>query len=429
MRVVPIMAVALLAAGAPFARLIASAPAQQNSASQAQATPDTDCDTYAASDLDPQRRANGIPFDKIDSAIPACERAVRKYPNSTRLIYQLGRAYAKKNDFKTAFVQYQKAADQGYVLAEYNLGVLYEKGWGVAMDEAQAAAWYRKAAQQGFVLAQSNLGNMYRNGQGVAQNYPEALSWLRKAAEQGNARAMGTIGVMYANAQGVPQDYTEAVSWWLKAAEQGEMISQAHLGIAYYSGQGVPQNHSEAAKWFRLAADQGYADAQYLLGLLYEHGDGVPKNLTEAADWYRKAAAQGNVEAHGKLAALDADAKAGRAAKLAGDATFEQAPAATPKTDSRQPNWKKIEMDNGAILAFDLNKVERGRGMADVTLYIDPTATGTYEIHNVRFDCQGHMIAPPPHPTVSLEPIITPLPPRSAGAQVQAIVCAGAGKK
>jgi cytochrome c-type biogenesis protein CcmH/NrfG len=121
MRVLPIGAFALLAAGALFALSIAPAPAHQNSASQiraasqAQAAPDTDCDTYAASDLDPQRKGTGVPFDKINSvlAIPACESAVRKYPNSTRLIYQLARAYAKKNDFRSAFVQYQKAADQG----------------------------------------------------------------------------------------------------------------------------------------------------------------------------------------------------------------------------------------------------------------------------------------------------------------------------
>ena len=66
--------------------------------------PATNCDTYAASDLDSQRKANGVPFDKINSvlAVPACESAVRKYPSSVRLIYQLGRAYAKKNDFRSA---------------------------------------------------------------------------------------------------------------------------------------------------------------------------------------------------------------------------------------------------------------------------------------------------------------------------------------
>jgi hypothetical protein len=45
---------------------------------------------------------------------------------------------------------------------------------------------------------------------------------------------------------------------------------------------------------------------------------------------------------------------------------------------SPPPNWKKIEAENGEILKFDLNEHERNArvsGHADLTLYIDPTAT------------------------------------------------------
>jgi cytochrome c-type biogenesis protein CcmH/NrfG len=78
--------------------------------------PVTDCDAYAASAGDPQRKANGVPLDEInpDLAVPACEAAVRQYPDSSRLIYQLGRAYQKANNFDAALVQYRKAADQGF---------------------------------------------------------------------------------------------------------------------------------------------------------------------------------------------------------------------------------------------------------------------------------------------------------------------------
>jgi hypothetical protein len=187
------------------------------------------------SDLDPQRKANGIPFDKIKSvlAIPACESAVRRYPNSVRLIYQLGRAYAKANDFGPAVMQYQKAADRGYVPSEYDLGALYEKGLCVAQDEAQAVAWYRRAAEQGFALAQSNLGNRYRNGQGVPQDYAEALKWLQEAADQGNANALVTLGTMYAAGQGVRQDYSEAVKFYRTAAQQGDAYGQTNLASMY----------------------------------------------------------------------------------------------------------------------------------------------------------------------------------------------------
>jgi TPR repeat protein len=39
-----------------------------------------------------------------------------------------------------------------------------------AQDYAEAVKWYRKAAEQGDVKAQSNLGVMYASGQGVKQD-------------------------------------------------------------------------------------------------------------------------------------------------------------------------------------------------------------------------------------------------------------------
>jgi TPR repeat protein len=33
--------------------------------------------------------------------------------------------------------------------AQYNLGVMYENGWGIPHDAETAVRWYRKAADQG----------------------------------------------------------------------------------------------------------------------------------------------------------------------------------------------------------------------------------------------------------------------------------------
>ena len=38
------------------------------------------------------------------------------------------------------------ASDQGDARARYNIGVLYERGWGVQQDYAEAMSWYRTAA-------------------------------------------------------------------------------------------------------------------------------------------------------------------------------------------------------------------------------------------------------------------------------------------
>ena len=61
-------------------------------------------------------------------------------------------------------------------------GHLYDKGQGVPQDYAQAALWYRKAAEQGYAVAQYNLGRLYDDGRGVPQDYAEAYFWLDLAA-------------------------------------------------------------------------------------------------------------------------------------------------------------------------------------------------------------------------------------------------------
>jgi len=63
--------------------------------------PLTDCDKYAGSPYDPSLKGAGVAADKIDPtlAIPACEEAVRNYPNNGRFLFQLGRSYfAAKDD-------------------------------------------------------------------------------------------------------------------------------------------------------------------------------------------------------------------------------------------------------------------------------------------------------------------------------------------
>ena len=105
--------------------------------------------------------------------------------------------------------------------AQYNLGVMYDKGQGVPQDYKTAVKWYRLAAEQGYAGAQYNLGTMYDNGQGVPQDYKTAVKWYRLAAEQGYADAQYNLGVMYSKGQGVPQDYKTAVKWYRLAAEQG----------------------------------------------------------------------------------------------------------------------------------------------------------------------------------------------------------------
>lgn len=76
-----------------------------------------------------------------------------------------------KGDFKAALVELQPLAEQGNAGAQFNLGLMYFNGTGVAQDDRQALNWFRLAADQGDAFAQFALGNMYFMGRGVGRNF------------------------------------------------------------------------------------------------------------------------------------------------------------------------------------------------------------------------------------------------------------------
>jgi len=83
-----------------------------------------------------------------------------------------GVAAYDRGDYATAVEEWLPIAEQGNADAQYNLGIMYDNGYGVPQDYAEAVRWYRLAAEQGYAKAQFVLGVMYDNGRGVPQDYP-----------------------------------------------------------------------------------------------------------------------------------------------------------------------------------------------------------------------------------------------------------------
>ena len=73
------------------------------------------------------------------------------------------------------------------------MGALYFVDDGILVDKTESAKWYRKAAEQGDVLAQFNLGVFYETGKGVPVDQEQAAIWYRKAAEQGHTDAQEAL--------------------------------------------------------------------------------------------------------------------------------------------------------------------------------------------------------------------------------------------
>jgi len=114
------------------------------------------------------------------------------------LLFSAGSAWAdyddavaayERGDYATAFQEFLPYAEQGNAKAQYNVGLMYDKGWGVPENDAEAAKWYRQAAEQGEADAQSNLGRMYARGDGVSQDRVKAYMWCSLAEAQGHKKA------------------------------------------------------------------------------------------------------------------------------------------------------------------------------------------------------------------------------------------------
>ncbi len=155
----------------------------------------------------------------------------------------------------------RSAAMAGDAAAEYEIGLRYAEGRGVAANAAEAVRWLEFAAKQGLAMAQFRLAGFYEKGMGVKKDIETARRLYRTAAEQGNAKAMHNLAVLYAEGAAVKPDYRTAAQWFRQAADHGVADSQYNLAILYARGIGVDQNLVESYKWFALAADQGDADA------------------------------------------------------------------------------------------------------------------------------------------------------------------------
>jgi TPR repeat protein len=198
---------------------------------------------------------------------------------------------------QTRFEEAKAKAEKGDIEAQYDLGVYYQLGEGVARNETEAAKWYRKAAEQGDATSQLFLGQCYDFGNGVTKDEAEAVKWYRKAAQQGEPRAQYSLGAMYAKGIGLAKDEVLAAKWYRKAANQGIVEAQESLGECYYDGKGVDMDKVGAVKWFRKAAEQGYWAAQNRLGACYAEGNGTTKDYVEAYKWLNLALSQGDENA------------------------------------------------------------------------------------------------------------------------------------
>ncbi len=223
-------------------------------------------------------------------------------PPSVRLFIKANQEF-KVGRSSAAFSLLTRAADDGDVDAEYQLGVFYEHGIGRARpDLAEALRWYRKAAADGDRAARNNLGYLYASGRGVIQDYAEAFKWYQLAASSGDAAAQSNLAGLYYRGRGIPRNPALAFRWYRAAALNGNAGAQSALGFLYQKGIGVKSDDKKALQWYLAAAQSGHVFAQVKLGDMYEQGRGMAqKDYPKAFEWFHRASVNGRAVAQGKV--------------------------------------------------------------------------------------------------------------------------------
>ena len=146
---------------------------------------------------------------------------------------QFGATQGDRKDMAQTIESLTKAAEQGNVHAQYDLGLCYIKGTGVEQDWEKAIYWTKKAADQGLVEAENNTGICYASEiGGHKKDTKQAVEWFKKAANHGNANSQFMLGVYYLEGLGgLDKDFYSALQWLQKAADQGQKNAIAALAL------------------------------------------------------------------------------------------------------------------------------------------------------------------------------------------------------
>lgn len=146
-----------------------------------------------------------------------------------------------------------------------------------AENDALTIRDLRPLAEKGDAESQFQLGVLYVQGRGVAQDYNEAAHWTALAAEQGHAHAQLNLGWMYEGGRGVPMNIREAARYYRLAAEQGRAHAQLKLAQMYFEGLGdVPRDDLYAYMWSNMSAALGVNEGAALR-------DRVARTMTDEA--------------------------------------------------------------------------------------------------------------------------------------------------
>lgn len=131
-----------------------------------------------------------------------------------------------RGEYAAAVKEWRPLAINGDADAQFNMGQAYKLGRGVPVDFKLAEGWYRRAADQGHLQAEDNLGLiLFQNG-----DRPKAMPYIERSASRGEPRAQYVLATALFNGDLAKKDWVRAYALMTRASASG--LNQASASLA-----------------------------------------------------------------------------------------------------------------------------------------------------------------------------------------------------
>jgi TPR repeat protein len=172
-------------------------------------------------------------------------------------------------DYKSATALYKEIADtRKDSLSQFETGCRYFIGTGVRQNDIEAVKYLELSAAQGYVLAEFLLGTIFQKGTDVIKiDLPKALNYYMAAAKHKHAEAARKAGNFHFEGIGTAVNFKEAIKWWTLGEKFGDPVAAFNLIHMYEQGKGTSPNSAKADECMLRSAELGDRDGEFLLGL------------------------------------------------------------------------------------------------------------------------------------------------------------------
>jgi uncharacterized protein len=195
-------------------------------------------------------------------------------------------------DLDIAFIRYTDSAEQGYMKAQHNLGLMYMNGESTDTNPELGYEWIAKAAAQGLALSQVLMGiALTSEGSPLKQDITRGLEYYKAAALQNYPSAFTLLGEYFSFRE---HDFVQAGEYYDKGAALGDPGAMHRLSYVYMGGTLRTQDKEKAHNLLKTSAEKKYLPSYYDLAMSYMWGNGVKQNVGAAINWLKKSAVEAN---------------------------------------------------------------------------------------------------------------------------------------